>query len=306
MKFDFLSESDQAYFIHKASTLVEALPFIREHSGDTIVIKYGGHAMGDPKLAKSFARDIGLMKEVGISPVVVHGGGPQIGEMLSKLKIKTEFINGLRVTDSATIDVVEMVLSGVTNKSIVTAISNSGAKSVGISGKDGNLITAKRLTKIDENSDSNLEKVIDLGYVGEPEKIDPQVIKALINEKMIPVVAPVGMGNDGLTYNINADTAAGAISAAMKASRMIMLTDVTGVLDKNGNLIPDLTIDQALELIEKKVVVGGMIPKVKTCIDAVQGGAEASVIMDGRMPHSLLLELFTEHGVGTIIRKNPN
>jgi acetylglutamate kinase len=239
-------------------------------------------------------------------PVVVHGGGPQIGEMLSKLKIKTEFINGLRVTDSATIDVVEMVLSGVTNKSIVTAISNSGAKSVGISGKDGNLITAKRLTKIDENSDSNLEKVIDLGYVGEPEKIDPQVIKALINEKMIPVIAPVGMGNDGLTYNINADTAAGAISAAMKASRMIMLTDVTGVLDKNGNLIPDLTIDQALELIEKKVVVGGMIPKVKTCIDAVQGGAEASVIMDGRMPHSLLLELFTEHGVGTIIRKNPN
>ena len=239
-------------------------------------------------------------------PVVVHGGGPQIGEMLSKLKIKTEFINGLRVTDSATIDVVEMVLSGVTNKSIVTAISNSGAKSVGISGKDGNLITAKRLTKIDENSDSNLEKVIDLGYVGEPEKIDPQVIKALINEKMIPVIAPVGMGNDGLTYNINADTAAGAISAAMKASRMIMLTDVTGVLDKNGNLIPDLTIDQALELIEKKVVVGGMIPKVMTCIDAVQGGAEASVIMDGRMPHSLLLELFTEHGVGTIIRKNPN
>ena len=199
-----------------------------------------------------------------------------------------------------------MVLSGVTNKSIVTAISNSGAKSVGISGKDGNLITAKRLTKIDENSDSNLEKVIDLGYVGEPEKIDPQVIKALINEKMIPVIAPVGMGNDGLTYNINADTAAGAISAAMKASRMIMLTDVTGVLDKNGDLIPDLTIDQALELIEKKVVVGGMIPKVKTCIDAVQGGAEASVIMDGRMPHSLLLELFTEHGVGTIIRKNPN
>ena len=279
---------------------------MKRYANKVIVVKFGGNAMGKKEYITSFANDIVLLQQVGMLPVVVHGGGPQIGEMLSKLKIKTEFINGLRVTDSATIDVVEMVLSGVTNKLIVTAISNSGAKSVGISGKDGNLITAKRLTKIDENSDSNLEKVIDLGYVGEPEKIDPQVIKALINEKMIPVIAPVGMGNDGLTYNINADTAAGAISAAMKASRMIMLTDVTGVLDKNGDLIPDLTIDQALELIEKKVVVGGMIPKVKTCIDAVQGGAEASVIMDGRMPHSLLLELFTEHGVGTIIRKNPN
>ena len=296
----------QSEWLKKADLLTETLPFMKRYANKVIVVKFGGNAMGKKEYITSFANDIVLLQQVGMLPVVVHGGGPQIGEMLSKLKIKTEFINGLRVTDSATIDVVEMVLSGVTNKSIVTAISKSGAKSVGISGKDGNLITAKRLTKIDENSDSNLEKVIDLGYVGEPEKIDPQVIKALINEKMIPVIAPVGMGNDGLTYNINADTAAGAISAAMKASRMIMLTDVTGVLDKNGNLIPDLTIDQALELIEKKVVVGGMIPKVKTCIDAVQGGAEASVIMDGRMPHSLLLELFTEHGVGTIIRKNPN
>jgi len=296
----------QSEWLKKADLLTETLPFMKRYANKVIVVKFGGNAMGKKEYITSFANDIVLLQQVGMLPVVVHGGGPQIGEMLSKLKIKTEFINGLRVTDSATIDVVEMVLSGVTNKSIVTAISNSGAKSVGISGKDGNLITAKRLTKIDENSDSNLEKVIDLGYVGEPEKIDPQVIKALINEKMIPVIAPVGMGNDGLTYNINADTAAGAISAAMKESRMIMLTDVTGVLDKNGDLIPDLTIDQALELIEKKVVVGGMIPKVKTCIDAVQGGAEASVIMDGRMPHSLLLELFTEHGVGTIIRKNPN
>ena len=296
----------QSEWLKKADLLTETLPFMKRYANKVIVVKFGGNAMGKKEYITSFANDIVLLQQVGMLPVVVHGGGPQIGEMLSKLKIKTEFINGLRVTDSATIDVVEMVLSGVTNKSIVTAISNSGAKSVGISGKDGNLITAKRLIKIDENSDSNLEKVIDLGYVGEPEKIDPQVIKALINEKMIPVIAPVGMGNDGLTYNINADTAAGAISAAMKASRMIMLTDVTGVLDKNGNLIPELTIDEALELIAKKVVVGGMIPKVKTCIDAVQGGAEASVIMDGRMPHSLLLELFTEHGVGTIIRKNPN
>ena len=296
----------QSEWLKKADLLTETLPFMKRYANKVIVVKFGGNAMGKKEYITSFANDIVLLQQVGMLPVVVHGGGPQIGEMLSKLQIKTEFINGLRVTDSATIDVVEMVLSGVTNKSIVTAISNSGAKAVGISGKDGNLITAKRLTKVDDNSDSNVEKAIDLGYVGEPEKIDPQVIKALINEKMIPVIAPVGMGNDGLTYNINADTAAGAISAAMKASRMIMLTDVTGVLDKNGALIPELTIDEALELIENKVVVGGMIPKIKTCIDAVQGGAEASVIMDGRMPHSLLLELFTEHGVGTIIRKNQN
>ena len=296
----------QSEWLKKANLLTETLPFMKRYANQVIVIKFGGNAMGKKEYVASFANDIVLLQQVGMLPVIVHGGGPQIGEMLKKLKIKTEFINGLRVTDSATIDVVEMVLSGVTNKSIVTAISNSGAKAVGISGKDGNLITAKRLTKIDDNSDSNVENAVDLGYVGEPEKIDPQVIKALINEKMIPVIAPVGIGDDGLTYNINADTAAGAISAAMKASRMIMLTDVTGVLDKKGNLIPELTIDQALDLIENKVVVGGMIPKVKTCIAAVQGGAEASVIMDGRMPHSLLLELFTEHGVGTIIRKNLN
>ncbi len=269
-----------------------------------IVVKFGGNAMGKKEYISSFSEDIVLLQQVGMLPIVVHGGGPQIGEMLSKLKIKTEFIDGLRVTDSATIDVVEMVLSGVTNKSIVTAISNAGAKAVGISGKDGNLITAKRLMKMDKNSDSNVERAIDLGFVGVPEKIDPQVIKALINEKMIPVIAPVGMGEDGLTYNINADTAAGAISASMKASRMIMLTDVSGVLDKNKKLIPELTINEALALIKDKVVVGGMIPKLRTCIDAVEGGAEASVIMDGTIPHSLLLELFTEHGVGTIIRKN--
>ena len=299
-------EQIQAEWLKKADLLTETLPFMKRYANKVIVVKFGGNAMGKKEYVSSFAEDIVLLQQVGMLPIVVHGGGPQIGEMLSKLKIKTEFIDGLRVTDSETIDVVEMVLSGVTNKSIVTAISNAGAKAVGISGKDGNLITAKRLMKIDENSDSNVERAIDLGFVGVPKKIDTQVIKALINEKMIPVIAPVGMGEDGLTYNINADTATGAISAAMKASRMIMLTDVTGVLDKNGALIPELTIDEALELIEKKVVIGGMIPKIKTCIDAVQGGAEASVIMDGRMPHSLLLELFTEHGVGTIIRKNQN
>tara|TARA_B110000037_G_scaffold173381_1_gene197203 strand:+ start:301 stop:1215 length:915 start_codon:yes stop_codon:yes gene_type:complete len=297
-------EQIQSEWLKKADLLTETLPFMKRYANKVIVVKFGGNAMGKKEYVSSFAEDIVLLQQVGMLPIVVHGGGPQIGEMLSKLKIKTEFIDGLRVTDSATIDVVEMVLSGVTNKSIVTAISNAGAKAVGISGKDGNLITAKRLMKMDKNSDSNVERAIDLGFVGVPEKIDPQVIKALINEKMIPVIAPVGMGEDGLTYNINADTAAGAISASMKASRMIMLTDVSGVLDKNRKLIPELTINEALALIKDKVVVGGMIPKLRTCIDAVEGGAEASVIMDGTIPHSLLLELFTEHGVGTIIRKN--
>jgi acetylglutamate kinase len=299
-------EQIQSEWLKKADLLTETLPFMKRYANKVIVVKFGGNAMGKKEYISSFAEDIVLLQQVGMLPIVVHGGGPQIGEMLSKLKIKTEFIDGLRVTDSETIDVVEMVLSGVTNKSIVTAISNAGAKAVGISGKDGNLITAKRLMKIDENSDSNVERAIDLGFVGVPKKIDTQVIKALINEKMIPVIAPVGMGEDGLTYNINADTATGAISASMKASRMIMLTDVSGVLDEKGKLIPELTINEALDLIKNKVVVGGMIPKLRTCIDAVEGGAEASVIMDGRMPHSLLLELFTEHGVGTIIRKNDN
>ena len=299
-------EQIQAEWLKKADLLTETLPFMKRYANKVIVVKFGGNAMGKKEYVSSFAEDIVLLQQVGMLPIVVHGGGPQIGEMLSKLKIKTEFIDGLRVTDSETIDVVEMVLSGVTNKAIVTAISNAGAKAVGISGKDGNLITAKRLMKIDENSDSNVERAIDLGFVGVPKKIDTQVIKALINEKMIPVIAPVGMGEDGLTYNINADTATGAISAAIKASRMIMLTDVSGVIDEKGKLIPELTINEALDLIKNKVVVGGMIPKLRTCIDAVEGGAEASVIMDGRMPHSLLLELFTEHGVGTIIRKNDN
>ena len=276
-------EKIQAEWLQKAELLTETLPFMKRYANKVIVVKFGGNAMGKKEYVSSFAEDIVLLQQVGMLPIVVNGGGPQIGEMLAKLKIQTEFIDGLRVTDSATVDVVEMVLCGVTNKSIVTAISNAGAKAVGISGKDGKLITAKRLLNIDQHTDSNVEKAIDLGFVGVPEKIDPQVINALINEKMIPVIAPVGIGIDGLTYNINADTAAGAISAAMKASRMIMLTDVVGVLDKDGNLIPELTINESLELIKNKVVVGGMIPKLKTCIEAVEGGAEAAVIMDGRI-----------------------
>ena len=299
-----MNSKKQLEWLKKAKLLTETLPFMKRYADKVIVIKFGGNAMGKLDYIKSFAEDVVFLQQVGMLPIVVHGGGPQIGAMLSKLKIETEFIDGLRVTDAETIDVVEMVLSGVTNKSIVTAISQAGAKAVGISGKDGNLIIAKRLKVNNKDTGSNIKKAIDLGFVGVPEKIDTQVIKALINEKMIPVIAPVALGEDGLTYNINADTAAGAISAAMKASRMIMLTDVSGVLDKDGSLIPELKIEEAKHLIKLQVVSGGMIPKIKTCIKAVEGGAEASVIMDGRMPHSLLLELFTEHGIGTIIRKD--
>ena len=293
----------QSEWLKKADLLTETLPFMKLYANKVIVVKFGGNAMGKKEYVNSFAKDIVLLQQVGMLPVVVHGGGPQIGEMLSKLQIKTEFINGLRITDAATIDVVEMVLSGVTNKAIVSSIANSGAKSVGISGKDGNLITAKRLIKVDDNSDSNVEKAIDLGYVGEPEKIDPQVIHALINEKMIPVIAPVGIGTDGLTYNINADTAAGSISAAMKASRMIMLTDVAGVLDQNGKLIPELTISEAQELIKNKVVVGGMIPKINMGLESINNGVTAVGIIDARPKHSILFELFSDKGSGTLIRK---
>ena len=286
----------------KAEILMETLPFMRRYSNKVIVIKFGGHAMGKKEYVKTFAQDVSLLQQVGILPIVVHGGGPQIGEMLKKLKIESNFIDGLRVTDAATIDVVEMVLCGIINKSIVSAISNEGANAVGISGKDGNLISAKRLSVIDKNSDSNLENVVDLGFVGEPNKINTDVIQALINQKMIPVIAPVGIGENGLSYNINADTAAGAIASAMKATRMMMLTDVEGVLDSNGQIITKLSVRKCKELIKENVVHGGMTPKINTCIKTVQDGAEAAVIMDGRKKHSLLVELFTEDGVGTLIK----
>ena len=287
----------------KAEILMETLPFMRRYSNKVIVIKFGGHAMGKKEYVKTFAQDVSLLQQVGILPIVVHGGGPQIGEMLKKLKIESNFIDGLRVTDAATIDVVEMVLCGIINKSIVSAISNEGANAVGISGKDGNLISAKRLYVVDKNSDSNVEKAVDLGFVGEPDDINIDVLNALINQKMIPVIAPVGIGKNGETYNINADTAAGAIASAMKATRMIMLTDVMGVLDSNKKLLSELTLTKAKKLIDNKIVLGGMIPKLKTCISTVEKGAQASVILDGRIPHALLIELFTEHGIGTLIKK---
>ena len=290
-------------FSKKAELLMETLPFMKRYTNKIIVIKFGGNAMGKKEYVKSFAEDIALLQQVGMLPIVVHGGGPQIGEMLKKLKIESNFVDGLRVTDEATIDVVEMVLCGVTNKSIVSSISQAGGNAVGISGKDGNLISAKRISILDKDSDSNVEKAVDLGFVGEPEQINVEILNGLIAQKMIPVIAPVGIGKKGESYNINADTAAGAVASAMKATRMIMLTDVMGVLDSNNNLVTELSIEKAIKLIDEKIVVGGMIPKVKTCINTVRQGTEASVIMDGRLPHALLIELFTEHGVGTLIKK---
>ena len=291
----------QIDLLAKTGMLVEALPFMRRYSDKTILIKFGGHAMGKADYVNAFASDIALLDQVGARPVVVHGGGPQIGEMLTKLKIESKFIDGLRVTDEDTISVVEMVLAGGINKALVAAIASAGGRAVGVSGKDGGLITARKLMAVAKSSDSAIQKAVDLGFVGEPANIDIAVLEALLTHNLIPVVAPVGGGEDGKTYNINADTAAGAIAAALNAKRMLMLTDVTGVQDKDGNLIPSLTISQAEALIHDGTVSGGMIPKVETCIDAVQGGAEGAVIMDGRVPHALLIELFTEHGMGTII-----
>ncbi|NNE83671.1 MAG: acetylglutamate kinase [Alphaproteobacteria bacterium] len=285
----------------KAGVLSEALPFMRRHAGKTFVIKYGGHAMGDENLAASFARDVVLMKQIGINPVVVHGGGPQIGAMLERLKIKSEFVDGLRVTDRETVEIVEMVLSGSINKAIAAAINTAGGRAVGISGKDGNLIQARKVRRTRTESDSNIEKILDLGFVGEPTEVDPSLLSDLAQSDLIPVIAPLGTGSDGETYNINADTAAGAIAGALEAARLLMLTDVAGVLDRDGKLIPDMNVDEARAFIDSGVITGGMIPKVETCMSAVQADVEAAVILDGRTEHAILLEVFTDHGMGTAI-----
>jgi len=301
MKMENSADQMQVDLLAKTGMLIEALPFMRRYSGKTILVKFGGHAMGKADYVNAFAADIALLDQVGARPVVVHGGGPQIGDMLKKLQIESSFIDGLRVTDEATISVVEMVLAGGINKALVAAIAGAGGRAVGVSGKDGGLLTARKLMAVAKASDSAIQQAVDLGFVGEPSHVDVTVLNALMQHHLIPVVAPVGSGEDGKTYNINADTAAGAIAAALNAKRMLMLTDVSGVLDKNGKLISSLTISQAEALIHDGTVSGGMIPKVKTCIDAVQGGAEGAVIMDGRAPHALLVELFTEHGMGTMI-----
>ena len=301
MKFDFLSESDQAYFIHKASTLVEALPFIRQHSGKKIVIKYGGHAMGDTQLSQNFSRDIGLLKEVGINPIVVHGGGPQIGKILKEKNIDSNFIEGLRITDKETVKIVEEVLSNDINKKIVNDIKLSGGKAEGILGNQNNLIKASKLKIAIKDSDSNIEKILDLGFVGEPVSINTSLIEESINKGNIPVIAPLGIDNDGNTYNINADTAAGFIAGSLKASKLLLLTDVPGILDENKKLISSLSFDRAKIIINEKFILGGMKPKISTCIEAISKGVLQATILDGRISHAIILELFTEHGIGTQI-----
>jgi len=286
----------------KAATLAAALPYMRRYAGKTVVVKYGGHAMGDDALGEFFAQDVVLLKQVGINPIVVHGGGPQIGQMLDRLKIKSSFVNGLRVTDRETVEIVEMVLSGSINKQIVSSINAVGGLAIGLSGKDAGLIKAVKLERRYE-SDSNIEKVLDLGFVGEPRRINAKVLETFERSDIIPVIAPIGVGEDGATYNINADTVAGAVAAAVKAARLLLLTDVIGVLDKSKKLLTELSSEEALGLIADGTIQGGMIPKIETCLDAVAGGVEAAVIIDGRVPHAILLELFAE-GAGTLIRRS--
>jgi len=288
-----------------ARILSEALPHMQRYDEEIVVVKYGGHAMGEEEMAKSFARDIVLMEQTAINPVVVHGGGPQIGGMLKRLGIESQFAAGLRVTDAATIEIVEMVLAGSINKQIVGFINGAGGKAVGLCGKDGNMVTARKISRTVPDPDSSIEKVVDLGFVGEPKTIDPTLLKALISNAehdYVPVIAPIGVAEDGATYNINADTAAGAIAGALKAKRFLLLTDVEGVLDEKKTLIREMSKTDARRLIETGVASGGMIPKLETCIAALDAGVEAAVILDGRTPHALLMELFTEHGAGTLIQ----
>ncbi|MFC4235513.1 acetylglutamate kinase [Thalassospira xianhensis] len=296
------SESNAYRTLARAKVLSEALPYMRRYNGQTIVVKYGGHAMGDPELARLFAQDMVLLKQVGMNPIVVHGGGPQIGQMLKELNIQSEFVDGLRVTDQQTIDVVEMVLAGKINKEIVSNINRAGGVSVGLCGKDAHLIKARKLQRTKRDPESNIEKVLDLGFVGEPVEVNPHVLDCFINTDIIPVIAPIGVGEDGQTYNINADTAAGAIAQAVGARRLYMLTDVKGILDADKQLVRDADIDSINAMIADGTIQGGMIPKTETCMDAVRNGVEAAVIVDGRAPHAVLLELFTERGAGTMIR----
>ena len=296
--------TDQLPDVHvQAEVLVQALPHMQRYDQQVVVIKYGGHAMGDRAAAEDFAEDVVLLEQSGIKPIVVHGGGPQIGRMLDKLGIKSEFRGGLRVTDAATVEVVEMVLAGSINKQIVGWIGAEGGKAVGLCGKDGNMVVARKVTRTAVDPDSNIESVVDLGFVGEPEHVNREVLDQVLQAELIPVLAPVAVGRDSQTYNVNADTFAGAIAGAMTAKRLLLLTDVPGVLDKNKNLIPELTVDECRRLIADGTITDGMIPKIETCIYALERGVEAVVILDGKVPHAVLLELFTDHGAGTLIRR---
>ena len=285
-----------------ARVLSEALPHMQRYDDEIVVVKYGGHAMGEEGLAKSFARDIVLMEQTAINPVVVHGGGPQIGDMLKRLGIESEFSAGLRVTDAATIEIVEMVLAGSINKQIVGFINEAGGKAVGLCGKDGNMVLARKPSRSVIDPDSNIEKIVDLGFVGEPERVDTTVLDQILGRELIPVLAPVATSREGSTYNVNADTFAGAIAGALKAKRLLLLTDVAGVLDRS-KLIKQLSIDEARRLVADGTISGGMIPKVETCIYALEAGVEGVVILDGKVPHAVLLELLTDHGAGTLMMR---
>jgi acetylglutamate kinase len=286
-----------------ARILSEALPHMQRYDEEIVVVKYGGHAMGEEELARSFGRDIVLMEQTAINPVVVHGGGPQIGGMLDRLGIKSQFAGGLRITDAATIEIVEMVLAGSINKQIVGFINEAGGRAVGLSGKDGNMVVARKISRSVIDPDSHIEKLVDLGFVGEPEKIDVTVLTQILGRDLIPVLAPVATSREGVTYNINADTFAGAIAGALKAKRLLLLTDVAGVLDKSKTLIKELSAEEARRLIADGTISGGMIPKVETCLYALERGVEGVVILDGRVPHAVLLELLTDHGAGTLLRR---
>ena len=286
----------------QARILAEAIPHLIRYDEQTVVIKFGGHAMGDESLADAFAQDIVYLKQSGVNPVVVHGGGPQIAEMLKKLEIKSDFVHGLRVTDKPTVEVVEMVLAGKINKEIVSAINRQGGKAVGISGKDANLMIAKKITEL-ADPQSNEMQTVDIGFVGDPVEVNPHIVEVISKSDLIPVIAPVGISRDGETLNINADTFASALAARMQAKRLLLLTDVAGVLDKNKKLVERLTTVEARALIQDGTISGGMIPKIEGCIEVVEAGVEAVVIIDGRVPHCVLLELFTEHGVGTMVAR---
>jgi acetylglutamate kinase len=287
----------------QARILSEALPHMQRYDEEIVVVKYGGHAMGEQQAARDFAKDIVLLEQTAVNPVVVHGGGPQIGEMLRRLGIRSEFAGGLRVTDAAAIEVVEMVLAGSINKQIVGFINAAGGKAVGLCGKDGNMVLARKINRRVVDPGSNIERVVDLGFVGEPETVDTMVLNQLLGRELIPVLAPLATSADGATYNVNADTFAGAIAGALKAKRLLLLTDVPGVLDKSTALIPQLSVDEARGLIADGTISGGMIPKVETCIYALEQGVEGVVILDGKVPHAVLLELFTDHGAGTLIHR---
>jgi acetylglutamate kinase len=288
-------------FSHDAGILAQALPYMQRYEGKTVVVKYGGHAMGDAKLGAAFARDIALLKQSKVNPIVVHGGGPQIASMLKNLGIESKFEGGLRVTDKRTMEIVEMVLAGSINKEIVALINAEGEWAIGLCGKDGNMVFAKKAVKTVRDPSSNIERVLDLGFVGEPVEVDRTLLDLLARSEMIPVIAPVAPGRDGNTYNINADTFAGAIAGSLGAKRLLFLTDVPGVLDKSGKLIPELSVREAKELIADGTISGGMIPKVETCLEALESGVEGVVILNGKSPHVVLVELFTEFGAGTLI-----